>query len=82
MDWIGGIQEVKYNLGPEFTSEYSDYILQIKTNNKGSVLESYNVFGIIKGSVEPGDGRRISPRERIGYGGHGNLAKGGSGKGE
>lgn len=51
--WIGGIQEVKYNLGPQFTSEYSDYTLQIKTNNKGSVEKSYNVFGIIRGGVEP-----------------------------
>ena len=53
-DWQGKIPGVRYTLGPMFRPEFSDFKLRLTSNNYEVVVNSYNVFGIVKGSVEPG----------------------------
>ncbi|CAL4079772.1 unnamed protein product [Meganyctiphanes norvegica] len=52
-DWIGGIENVAYTLGPEWKPEYSTWTLTLSTHNTENIYRSYNVIGTIKGEVEP-----------------------------
>ena len=52
-DWQGKIDGVTYKLGPQFMDQYRDYHVRLTTNNEEVRVDSYNVFGVIKGAVEP-----------------------------
>ncbi|RXG55764.1 N-acetylated-alpha-linked acidic dipeptidase 2 [Armadillidium vulgare] len=52
-DWQGGYPNFTYNLGPSFNSQNGSVSLTLSTHNSGKIEKSYNVIGIIKGSIEP-----------------------------
>lgn len=52
-EWIGGLKDIPYNLGPQMLGTYNDYTLRLQTHNTRSIKRSYNVIGIIKGDIEP-----------------------------
>ncbi|XP_076040569.1 N-acetylated-alpha-linked acidic dipeptidase 2-like [Oratosquilla oratoria] len=51
--WVGGMEGIKYNLGPAFLPEFIDFTLKLSTHNYLLQLPNYNVIGTIKGAVEP-----------------------------
>ena len=50
-NWKGKIEGVEYNLGPEMETGFK---IRLKTHNYLERAQSYNVFGAIKGNLEPG----------------------------
>ncbi|RXG67844.1 N-acetylated-alpha-linked acidic dipeptidase-like protein [Armadillidium vulgare] len=52
-DWQGGYPGFTYKLGPFFNSQNGSVSLTLSTHNSGKIERSYNVIGIIKGSIEP-----------------------------
>ena len=69
-DWQGQIEGIKYNMGPEFLSEFSDNRLRLTSNNYEEVVKSYNVIGMVEGAVEPDRYVFIgNHRDAWGYGG-------------
>ncbi|KAB7496032.1 hypothetical protein Anas_04285 [Armadillidium nasatum] len=53
-DWQGGYPGFTYKLGPFFNNQNGSVSLTLSTHNSGKIEKSYNVIGIIKGSIEPG----------------------------
>lgn len=51
-DWQGGLQ-ITYRLGPGFTGNYSDWKVEVETNNNHTQRNITNVIAILKGSLEP-----------------------------
>ncbi|KAK7069649.1 hypothetical protein SK128_003416 [Halocaridina rubra] len=52
-EWVGGLENIPYNLGPAMLAEYKEFTINLKTNNTRMILRSYNVIGTIKGDIEP-----------------------------
>ncbi|XP_066957669.1 N-acetylated-alpha-linked acidic dipeptidase 2-like [Macrobrachium rosenbergii] len=52
-DWVGGIEGLAYNLGPQMTAEFQTHSIRLQTHNSRKVSRSYNVVATIKGEVEP-----------------------------
>ncbi|XP_064110762.1 N-acetylated-alpha-linked acidic dipeptidase 2-like [Macrobrachium nipponense] len=52
-DWIGGLYDVSYNLGPQMMPEFGNHSIRLQTNNWRRITRSYNVVGTIRGEVEP-----------------------------
>ncbi|RXG56243.1 N-acetylated-alpha-linked acidic dipeptidase 2 [Armadillidium vulgare] len=52
-DWQGGYPGFTYKLGPFFNNQNESVSLTLSTHNSGKIEKSYNVIGIIKGSIEP-----------------------------
>ncbi|CAL4102285.1 unnamed protein product, partial [Meganyctiphanes norvegica] len=52
-EWVGGLKDVAYNLGPSWTQQYNNWKLKLNTHNTNEVYRSYNVIGTIRGEVEP-----------------------------
>ncbi|KAB7496030.1 N-acetylated-alpha-linked acidic dipeptidase-like protein [Armadillidium nasatum] len=52
-DWQGGYPGFTYKLGPFFNSQNGSVSLTLSTHNSGKIERSFNVIGIIKGSIEP-----------------------------
>lgn len=51
-DWQGGL-DITYHLGPGFSTNYTDWKVEVETNNNHTRRDIYNVIAVIKGSVEP-----------------------------
>lgn len=52
-EWKGKIQGVDYRLGGEMLTDFADWNIKINVNNYHDTVKSINVFGYLKGSVEP-----------------------------
>lgn len=52
-EWVGGMEGVAYNLGPEMIEDFKDHTLRLQTHNTRQILKSFNVIGTIKGDIEP-----------------------------
>ena len=50
-EWKGEIPDVEYNLGPMIKTGYK---IRLTTHNYLERVQSYNVFGAIRGELEPG----------------------------
>ncbi|XP_068233821.1 N-acetylated-alpha-linked acidic dipeptidase 2-like [Palaemon carinicauda] len=51
--WVGGMEGIKYNLGPEMLGAYKTHTLRLQSHNFLRNSRSYNVIGTIKGIIEP-----------------------------
>lgn len=55
LEWQGGFSELDYKLGPLFNAANQKVSLTLSTHNRGKIEESFNVIGVIKGFIEPGE---------------------------
>ncbi len=52
-EWLGALEDVSYNLGPEMRAEYANWTVRMETHNVFGTRRQANVIGYIRGSVEP-----------------------------
>ncbi|XP_068244911.1 LOW QUALITY PROTEIN: N-acetylated-alpha-linked acidic dipeptidase 2-like [Palaemon carinicauda] len=52
-DWVGGLEGLAYNLGPQMTPEFRRHSIRLQSHNRREIRRSYNVVATIRGEVEP-----------------------------